>query len=311
MKTFVTGASGFLGSHLVRRLLADGHEVAIMLRPGGDTWRIRSEMDRVAVVKGDLAEPGAAVEGLRRFGPEVVFHLAWQGGNSYKFQHDPEQVLTNLVGTLRMTKLAADSGATRFVGLGTCVEYGSYEIPVRETQAATPQTMYGKAKHLAGLGVLSLGESLGIEVSWVRLFWAYGPCDDPLRLLPGVILSLLRGRRPAVTEGLQKWDYLHVDDCVEALVRLGAAKKAGGIFNLGSGRAVPIREVVERIRDLVNPGMEVGFGEVPYRPGQAMHLQADTTRLQAAVDWRPRIDLADGLARTVKWFRENQRLYPD
>ncbi len=114
---------------------------------------------------------------------------------------------------------------------------------------------------------------------------------------------MLAGRRPCTTLGTQKWDWLHVDDVARAIISVAATPTAGGVLNLGSGCAVPVRWAVERIRDFAAPGMELTFGEIPFRPDQVMHMQADISRLTQATGWAPSIPIAEGLASTVAWYR--------
>jgi UDP-glucose 4-epimerase len=114
---------------------------------------------------------------------------------------------------------------------------------------------------------------------------------------------MLAGRRPRTTLGTQQWDWLHVEDVGRAIVAVAATPTAKGVFNLGSGRAVAVRTAIERIRDLAAPDMELVFGEIPFRPDQVMHMQADISRLTAATGWMPSISFEEGLAQTVAWTR--------
>jgi len=141
------------------------------------------------------------------------------------------------------------------------------------------------------------------------LLATYGPKDDIRHLIPTVILKLLASERPALTPGEQRWDYLFVEDAAEAIYRVAVTPNVQGIFNLGSGKAHTVRSIVERIRDLIDPNLPLGFGEIPYRPDQIMHLQADITKLQDATGWSPRVGLDEGLRRTVDWYRKNRERY--
>ncbi|MBX9749591.1 MAG: GDP-mannose 4,6-dehydratase, partial [Roseococcus sp.] len=114
---------------------------------------------------------------------------------------------------------------------------------------------------------------------------------------------MLAGRRPKTTLGTQSWDWLHVEDVARGILAVATHGTASGVFNLGSGRAVRVRDVVERIRDLAAPGMELVFGEIPFRPDQVMHMQADISRLGGATGWAPRIAIEEGLTGTVEWYR--------
>jgi nucleoside-diphosphate-sugar epimerase len=122
-------------------------------------------------------------------------------------------------------------------------------------------------------------------------------------MIPSVITSLLTGHRPSLTPGEQVWDFLYVADAVRALLALAENDSASGTFNLGSGSPVTVRDVASKIRDSIDPRLELGFGDVPYPPGQIMHLEADISRLKSATGWKPQTSLEEGLCRTIGWFR--------
>jgi len=308
MKCFVTGATGFIGSHLVRLLLQNGNEVGILMRPTSNPWRIK-EISAVTVIRGDMTSISRISGELRSFRPDMVFHLAWQGGNSYRYQNDPAQIFKNLDGSLKLVQLAKDAGAQRWIGLGTSLEYGKHDMPISETLRPLANTLYGISKYSLSLLTQKMCQLYNIGFIWFRPFWLYGPYDDPLRMVPSITLRLLRGEKPSLTPGEQLWDYLYVEDAVKAIWQVAITREAQGIFNLGSGKTHTIRSIVERIRDLIDPSLPLGFGEVPYRADQIMHLQADISRLQQAIGWSPQVSLDEGLRRTVEWFRENRGLY--
>jgi nucleoside-diphosphate-sugar epimerase len=129
--------------------------------------------------------------------------------------------------------------------------------------------------------------------------------DNSDHLIPSVILSLLRGERKALTTGEQRWDYIYVEDVVNAIYKLAVAPGANGVFNLGSGTAHAIRTIVERVRDLIDPSLPLGFGEVPHNAEKIRSLQIDNSRLRQATDWSPQVSLDEGLRRTVEWYSKN------
>ncbi len=309
MNALVTGATGFIGSHLVRRLVREGAQVSVLMRSSADPWRLRDIMPRLNCLQGDLSSLTSLAGEIKRAKPEVIYHLGWQGASSHQFQNDPAQVFANLPGSLELVQLAAECGCRAWIGMGSVLEYGNYPVPVTEEQAPRPVTLYGAAKFAVGLLAQKLCAGYGIRSAWFRLFWAYGPGDDTARMIPYLIGALLKGERPALTPGEQKWDYLFIDDVVEALWRAAAHPGVQGVYNLGSGAANPLREVVERIRDFIDPSLPLGFGELPYRPDQIMHLQADISRLRKAMNWEPAVEIQNGLRRTVEWFRLNRNRY--
>lgn len=302
MRFLLTGASGFVGSHVLERILQAGeHTVAIVLRPGRTAPRIQHRLASVEVIAGDLARPESLAESVRRFAPEVVVHAAWAMPNT-KNRNSTEHV-EHVSHTVALVRLAQAAGAKHFVGLGSQAEYGAAADQADEAQPAQPTTLYGTAKLCAGLLTGKLCAALDLRFAWLRLFAAYGPGEDSTWLIPSMCHALLAGERPAATRGEQVWDYLYVEDAAEAVYQVAVQPDATGIFNLGSGRESTVREVIERVRDLIDPQAAIGFGERPYPPDQVMHMVARIDRLQRATGWRPQTDLQTGLRRTVEWFR--------
>lgn len=304
MRCLVTGATGFVGSWLVRRLIAEKHTVAILTRPTSDTWRITSCLHSLNRVEGDLNCIGLSRSAIQEFAPEVVFHLAWTGGNSRKFINDVLQVYANVPGSLDLIRIAAEAGANTFINFGSCVEYGQFRIPVQESDPVLPKNLYGSAKYSVEQLGQSLAPALGLRFASLRLFWAYGPADDPARLVPSLIVKMLKDERHAMTAGDQLWDYVYIDDAIDAIVRVMNTPSAEGIFNLGSGHSEPLRKVAETIAIHAGDPSLLGLGELPYPPDQVMHLQADVSRLRDVTGWQPRTTLEDGLKKTIAWYKE-------
>ena len=301
MRCFVTGASGFLGSWLVRQLLEDGYSVTVLMRGEPQPGRAGDWLDRVRIVRVSLEDAGSLRDKLADETIDVFFHLAWFGVTA-EFRNSTEQISTNVVGCLRLWELARDMGCKHWIGLGSQAEYGPYDEVLNEDLPARPTTAYGTAKLACRMLTGKMSEMAGMRHTWVRLLAVYGPGDDPGHLIPTVIQSLRAGKKPALTSGEQQWDYLYIEDAAKALCSI-AESRATGTFNLSSGASVRIRDMVERIRDFVDPSLPLGFGEVPYRPDQVMHLKAEISRLHSATGWAPHTSLEEGLRRTVEWFK--------
>ncbi len=304
MRCLVTGATGFVGSHLVRWLLEQDYEVGILVRRRSDTWRIRDVLEQLVVIEGDLSEVERFKPKVHQFSPQVVFHLAWSGvGNSTR--DHPEHVQQNLLGSLNLLHSVNGGGCQCWIGLGSQAEYGHYEQTLTENSPTHPATLYGTTKLCASLMSQSICRIYGIRFVWLRLFAAYGPRDSFHSLIPYVIRALLQRASPALTHGEQRWDYLFVEDAVRAIGQTANHPMASGIFNLGTGESYAIRYIVEKIRDLIDPDLPLNFGAVPYKTDQIMLLQSDITRLKKVTGWAPRVSIDRGLERTVAWYREN------
>jgi nucleoside-diphosphate-sugar epimerase len=304
MRIFVTGATGFLGSYLVADLLAGGHGVAVLVRPQSDTWRLRDLLPRLEVIGGSVADLSGLAPALRAFNPDAVAHLAWSGVAGAD-RNDPAQA-RNIVATVELAALAADAGVPVFVGAGSQAEYGRYDRAIVESDAAHPTTLYGMAKLAAGGMAGELAAQRGLRFAWLRVFSTYGPKDNPAWLIPSTVAKLRKERRMALTACEQRWGFLHAADAAAAFRAVIETPGAAGVFNLGSPDAPALRDMLMRLRDLVDPAAVLGFGEIPYRPDQVMHLQADVKRL-AALGWAPQVDFAHGLRETVEWYVDNER----
>lgn len=304
MRCLVTGATGHIGSHLVRSLLENDAQVAVLLRPTSDAWRIEDVLPRLQTITGDVSSICEADRLIHGFAPEVVFHLAWYGVSKHLHNH-ASQLSQNVSGSIELLRIACESGCRRWIGLGSQAEYGIYDRILTENLPARPVTYYGRAKLYVCLLAQRLCEDWKIDFVWPRLTASYGPMDNSDHLIPSVILSLLRGERKALTTGEQRWDYIYVEDVVNAIYKLAVAPGANGVFNLGSGTAHAIRTIVERVRDLIDPSLPLGFGEVPHNAEKIRSLQIDNSRLRQATDWSPQVSLDEGLRRTVEWYSKN------
>lgn len=301
MRVFLTGASGFVGAFLLRHLLRTGDdEVAVLLREPATAWRIKDIVSGTRVIQGDLSSFGDIERQLKDFRPNAFVHSAWDG-----VAGKDRNALTqwrNVSATLELVEMASRLGVQHWIGLGSQAEYGPCQNRIDETTPTKPTTLYGVSKLAAGTLSECMCKELGIRYAWLRLFSSFGPSDNPDWLIPYLVQSLLAGKSPSLTKAEQLWDYIYVEDAAAAIHAVLGAKDATGIFNLGSGRALRLRTMIEKIRDLVAPGAPLGFGEEPYRPDQVMHLEADISRLTHLTGWRPTMDFDMAIEKTLAWY---------
>ncbi len=307
MRILVTGATGFVGSTLVQHLIASGHEVAALVRPSSRRiWRLEMIGRELRQIEGDLES--LPESSIRDFAAEGVAHLAWSGVSN-RDHNNPNQI-GNIRQAVDLFSLVAQSGCSVFVGLGSQAEYGPCSGAIATDAPTNPTTLYGECKLATGriLAQLAKHHPQKPRFGWLRLFSSYGPGDETYWMIPSLILQLLHRQVPPLTLGEQRWDYIYVDDVVRAISSALTSSEASGVFNLGSGIAIPLASTIRTIRDLIDPALSLGFGQVPYRPDQVMHLEADISRLTELTGWTPRVLLADGLRQTVEWYRENADL---
>jgi UDP-glucose 4-epimerase len=296
VKLLITGATGFIGAHLVRRLAREEMQMALLIRPGSNLWRLEPLPKNATIVPGTLAD--LPVAKIASFAPETVIHAAWHGVTN-QHRNDPSQIAENLIPTVRLVEVARDVGCKNFIGLGSQAEYGPLNKKISESDRTEPTTLYGATKLAACHLTRQLCSQFDMRWAWLRVFSTYGPMEDSSWMIPYLIRALLKGECPKLTACEQKWDYLFGGDAADAIWAV-ANSKASGVFNLGSGRAESLRRIVEALRDAIDPKLPLGIGEVPYRVDQVMHLEADISRLTQATGWMP-ATAQEGINQTVAW----------
>jgi nucleoside-diphosphate-sugar epimerase len=298
-RVLVTGATGFIGRHALGPLLEAGHEVhAVSTRPAPDeapaavTWH-RSDL---------LADPTAVVA---RVAPDRLLHLAWYAEHG-RYWAAVENIRW-VEATLALVRSFAAAGGTRAVLAGTCAEYewGLGGRCIEDRTPLRPATLYGSAKHATREVVEAAAGPLGIAAAWGRIFFLYGPGEDPRRLVASVARALVSGERAPTSAGTQRRDFLHVADLGAAFAALVDSDVVGAV-NVASGESRTLREVIEAIgREAGRPEL-LDIGALPSPAGDPAELVADVTRLRDEVGFRPRIQLAEGLADTVAWWRDQR-----
>jgi nucleoside-diphosphate-sugar epimerase len=300
-RALVTGAAGFVGANLVRRLLAEGHDVRAAVRPGSDQWRL-ADVD-VERVKVDIRDRSAVEEMLETTQPEWIFHLAAHG--AYSWQTDRRAILeTTLLATIDLLEAAAARGFDALVQAGSSSEYGYKDHAPSEDEAPEPNSEYAAAKAAATLYAGYLAREQGLHVVTLRLYSVYGPWENRSRFIPTLVEHCLRGELPPLVNPDVARDFVFVDDVCDAFVRAATADVApGSVYNVGSGSQTTVAEVVEIARRLFGVAAEPQWGSMPDRAWDTNVWVAHPARAERELGWRPRIDLRDGLAETADWLR--------
>jgi UDP-glucose 4-epimerase len=293
-RVLVTGAAGFIGSALCRALVRSGHEVH-------GTSRAPREGAEVCWWQVDLSIPDAVTQILRTVRPSVVFHLASHVSGDRALSTVLPTARDNLLATVNLLTAACEAGGPRVVVAGSMEEVDP------DDPTAAPGSPYAAAKTAAGTYARLFHALYGLPVAYLRVFMVYGPGQrDTTKLIPYVTTALLRGEQPLLTSGTREIDWVYVDDVIAAFIAAARTPGVEGeIIDVGSGRLITIRSLVDQLTRLVGAQVEPLFGALDDRPLQVRRV-ADVGRTESLIGWRPRTPLDVGLRRTIRWFAEHE-----
>jgi UDP-glucose 4-epimerase len=300
-KVLITGASGFIGMHLCERLLKEGAEVHAVYRTQNPP-----EDSRAQWWQADLSDEGSVRGLFRDIRPDLIFHLASHVKGAPNLEHVLPTFRSNLQSTVNLLTLAAEQGCKRMVITGSLAE------PEPQNGELFPSAPYAAAKW-ASSGYARMFHALyKLPVVIARVFMVYGPAQQDLtKLVPYVILSILRGETPKISSGGRPVDWIYVSDVVDGFMALAERPGIdGGTFEIGSGSLISIREIVQQLAAVVDPKAKVEFGALADRPLEPTRI-ANIAETLAKLGWKPKVSLQEGLERTVDWYRKEREHSPE
>lgn len=303
-RAIITGATGSVGTALIKELVSNDVEVLVLCREGSK----RNDN----ILKHPLVEKKyCSLDELEHLENDtgkvydVFYHFAWQGTTGAS-RNDMYLQNENVKYTLDAVGAAHRFGCHTFIGAGSQAEYGRVEGVLTPSTPVFPENGYGMAKLCAGHMSRVLCEQNGMKHIWSRILSIYGPFDGEQSMVMSTIRSLLTNQRPSLTKGEQQWDYLYSLDAGRAMYAIGKSGKHGKTYCIGSGKARALLEYVEMMRDYINPNAELGVGEMSYAPKQVMYLCADISELTKDTGFLPKYTFEEGIRETVDWYKEER-----
>jgi len=311
----VTGGEGFIGSHLVERLVAEGATTrALVLYNSFGSWGllddspVKSEVD---VTLGDIRDRDSVERAVA--GADVVFHLAALIAIPYSYSAPASYVETNVTGTLNVLSAARDAGAARVVHTSTSEVYGTaLHVPIPESHPLQGQSPYSASKIGADKIAEAFHLSYGVPVSTLRPFNTYGPRQSARAVIPTIVTQALARERIELGSLTPTRDFTYVGDMVDAFLATAETDAAvGETINAGSSREISVGELAELIRSLVGSDAPVVSTDARERPpgSEVQRLCADSSKAQALLGWSPKTPLREGLAETIRWIEDHLDRY--
>jgi nucleoside-diphosphate-sugar epimerase len=305
-RILITGASGFIGKHLLDRLVKTSSLVACF-DLFFDQAFIEKYGERVQLFHGNLLDKTFTTTCIRNFSPDYVYHLAGSKNRTNLLPEFKTSYEINYLGTLNIFEALLESKNLKSVTiLGTIEEYGHAGSPFNEESQELPNSAYGLSKLTATKLALIFNQQFNLPVVILRPSIAYGPDQGEEMFIPALIKTLLRKKPFEMTEGKQFRDFIYIDDLIEALLKgLKCKRVYGQIINIGSGTSIRIRDIALQIAEIINNKENLKLGEVPYRSFEIMDYTVDITKASTILGWFPKTKLSDGLAKTISYYKKN------
>lgn len=314
-KVLVTGADGFIGSHLVERLVAEGHEVRALAQYNSFNswgWLDHSSVrDGIEVVSGDVRD-AQFCNGITK-GVETVFHLAALIAIPYSYAAPDSYVETNVRGTLNICQAALNAGCGRVIHTSTSEVYGTARyVPIDEAHPLQPQSPYSASKIGADAMAMSFHSAFELPLTIARPFNTYGPRQSARAVIPTIIAQIAAGATQIkLGDVTPTRDFNYVEDTCRGFIALAnAPESVGQTVNIASNYEISVLDTLTMIRDIMGSSVEFITDEARMRPNasEVFRLWGDNSLLQSLTGFTPAISLQDGLTRTVDWFSDPANL---
>lgn len=311
MKILVTGATGFVGANLTRRLVTEKYDTHILIRKSSNIWRLSDALNKLKIHYADVTDLGNLKKVVGSINPQVVFHLASSGLYAGVSSPPAHQLKVNIIGTLNLIEALMDINYKCLVITGSSAEYGPKKTPMKEKDTTVPTTFYGVTKLTSTLYSQMAAKSYVKPIIVLRLFSPFGPYDDKSRLIPYVIANALTAKPIYLANSSSVRDFIFVEDVVDAYIATitKATKFRGEIINIGSGHQSTVQQVVSTIFNMTNSKSKIYWGRQKSRPQESPMWQADITLAKSKLGWQPRYSQEEGLRKTVTWFSKNLNHY--
>jgi len=302
-KVLITGAYGFIGSHLTIKLLNKQADVAVLVRPASNPWRLQPYLSHLTVLHASIQNEQEVMQAVQQFQPDYIFHLAAYGTDAAK-QNQQEAIAVNVIGTMNIVNAAKTVNCQKIIQLGSSSEYGDKTERIYEDMVLEPVDLYGSTKAAATMLAHQLANEYDLAFVTLRPFGVFGEKEDTHKLFSYVIQMILSHQEVKLTACLQYRDYCYVENIVDGMLLAAANPEVKrDIFNIGTGQGHPLTYFVDLIYEKIGTDQRPYYGAIPNRINERNAPIPDTTKIQRLLGWKPNVSVEEGLQKTIAYYK--------
>ncbi|MET7016969.1 NAD-dependent epimerase/dehydratase family protein [Bacillus mycoides] len=309
-KTFlITGGYGFIGSHLVRRLLHLQAKIVLFIRASSDSWRLKNILKNIETYEVDIRDKAQVQDAIKKINPDYIFHLAAYGVNSVHTDY-MHAIETNIIGTCNIIQAAKFVNCKKIINMGSSSEYGNKMEPIHENMLLTPVDIYGSTKAASTILAHQIASENNINLITLRPFGIFGEAEEPHKLFSYIILQVLQNKDVNLTLCNQLRDYCYIENIIDAcILAIENTNVQNEIFNIGSGNIYPLKHYVELLFKHLNTHSKPNYGAISSRTNERWIPEANIQKIKNSLSWEPRINIEEGIIKTINWYKNNTNIY--
>lgn len=307
---FITGAGGFIGTNLTKKLLKKNFYIHVLNRTENISWRLKAVANQITVHNGDITDYNSLRRALLKTKPDYIIHLATYG--AYSFQTEIDKIISvNILGTKNLLEASKDIPYKCFINTGSSSEYGFKDRPMKESDFCDPVSYYGVTK-LAATQICKVFARINDKpIVTLRLFSVYGPYENHTRFIPTIIKSLIVKSVINLTPGNVRRDFIYINDVIDAYLKAlrQGSKIKGETLNIGTGREFTNDEIVQILFKITGKKTKVKKGGFSKRGWDTNHWAANTAKSKKYLKWESKYSIEKGLSETYLWLNKNLKYY--